>query len=113
VTQPRDTTIGAPLSAVEQTVLRWTAAGYSNPAIAEAIGVAVDTVKTHLRRVSVKLGSRDRTHSVVLAIAAGDLVLADSGRVTICSRQGCDGPAHGLRCLQLASAVVRPTGSTR
>lgn len=51
--------------------------GLSNADIAETMVVSHATVKTHVNRVLVKLGLRDRTQVVVLAYEAGVVVPGD------------------------------------
>jgi DNA-binding CsgD family transcriptional regulator len=57
-------------------VLVGIARGLSNGQIAVELGVSVDTVKTHCRRLFGHLGARDRAHAVALGFHAG-LLRAD------------------------------------
>jgi len=59
------------LSAREREVLLYVARGLSNKEIARAIGRSAETVKAHLESVFQKLGARDRTHAVTLALQRG------------------------------------------
>lgn len=63
------------LSLREIDVLRLAADGNSNRVIGEQLGIGESTVKTHVSAILVKLGARDRTHAVTLALKRGYLAL--------------------------------------
>lgn len=56
-----------PLTEREKEVLACLFRGLSNKAIAQAIYVSVDTVKTHLKHIYVKLGAANRNEAVIRA----------------------------------------------
>ncbi|MEY3929383.1 MAG: hypothetical protein RLZZ516_1093 [Cyanobacteriota bacterium] len=63
------------LTARECEVLRWVMEGFSNGDIARVLVVSAETVKTHISNCLSKLGARDRTQAVVLALRSGQLQL--------------------------------------
>lgn len=65
----------AQLTARECQVLSWVMEGLSNGEIARVLIVSSETVKTHIAHALNKLGARDRTHAVILALRSGQLEL--------------------------------------
>lgn len=63
------------LSERELDVLRLAADGHSNHIIGDMLGIKESTVKTHMGTILVKLGARDRTHAVTVAINRGYISL--------------------------------------
>jgi DNA-binding NarL/FixJ family response regulator len=61
------------LSPREMDVLRAVAQGQSNKAIARTLGIAEETVKTHMASVLAKLKANDRTHAVLIGMKRGIL----------------------------------------
>jgi DNA-binding NarL/FixJ family response regulator len=59
------------LTARETDVMQAMARGNSNRRIAEALLINEDTVKGHVKSILAKLGARDRTHAVVVALQRG------------------------------------------
>jgi len=59
----------------ELDVLRFVALGQSNRAVAKALGITEDTVKSHMRNVLAKLMANDRTHAVLIAVRRGILTI--------------------------------------
>jgi LuxR family transcriptional regulator, maltose regulon positive regulatory protein len=72
--------LAEPLSQGETRVLRYLPTNLSAPEIARELSVSVNTVRTHIRHVSSKLGVHGRTEAVTRARALG--LLAPSGRTT-------------------------------
>ncbi|MFN5118257.1 MAG: DNA-binding response regulator [Cyanobacteriota bacterium] len=60
-----------PLSPRELQVLERLVQGDSNADIARRLIVSIDTVKTHVRNLLLKLRARDRTHAAVIGISLG------------------------------------------
>ncbi len=64
------------LSTREREVLNHVMEGFSNREIAGQLFVSPETIKSHLTNIMSKLGARDRTHAVVLAIRTNQLQVA-------------------------------------
>ena len=65
-----------PLTSRELDVVRLIAAGQTDHEIAQALFVAESTVKSHVKRLLVKLGARNRAHVVAIALRTQGLGLA-------------------------------------
>ena len=65
------TTEAAHLTEREVDVLRLMGNGDSNKAIADTLGITLDTTKKHVRNVIDKLQARSRTHAAIIAAQAG------------------------------------------
>lgn len=65
---------GERLSARECAVLALIAKGQSNKRVARTLNITPETVKSHLKRTFIKLGSKTRTEAVVRATELGFLV---------------------------------------
>jgi DNA-binding CsgD family transcriptional regulator len=52
----------------ELAVLRLASMGALHREIAQALGLGVETVRTHLKKAQIKLGVRNRTHAVAEAL---------------------------------------------
>jgi DNA-binding NarL/FixJ family response regulator len=63
------------LSSREIDVLRLIAAGNANKEIAGRLGIAEETVKSHITNILAKLGANDRTHAVTTALKRGIIEL--------------------------------------
>ena len=61
----------ADLTEREREVLLLIARGLSNQELAERLFIADNTVKTHVKRIFIKLGARDRAQAIVMAYEGG------------------------------------------
>lgn len=61
------------LTVREREVLALVAQGHGNRGVAQALGIAEETVKSYLSNVLQKLQASDRTHAVVIALRRGIL----------------------------------------
>ena len=58
----------------EREIVRLVAAGSTGPEIADELGIAHETVRTHVRNAMDKLGARSRAHLVAKAIGEGHVL---------------------------------------
>jgi DNA-binding NarL/FixJ family response regulator len=75
---PSMATLVVPLTGREAEVLRYLSEGLSNAEIAARLVIGQETVKTHLKRICTKTGSRDRTQAVVWAYQTGFVTSRDA-----------------------------------
>ena len=57
----------------ELEVLKLAASGYANKQIAARLSISEYTTKGHMKRITEKLGTHDRTHAVMVALSRGIL----------------------------------------
>ena len=67
--------IGEAVTEREVSVLKLIAAGNRNKDVAEQLCIAEDTVKGHISHIMEKLGARDRTQAVAIALQRGIIEL--------------------------------------
>ncbi len=69
--QRRENPRFADLTDRERQVLREVARGLTNEELAETLYISENTVKTHVKKILLKLGARDRVQAVVMAFEGG------------------------------------------
>jgi len=62
------------LTARQREIVHLVSLGASGPEIAEQLDISHDTVRTHIRNASTKLGARSRAHLVAKALAHGHVL---------------------------------------
>ena len=72
---PRATAQVPQLSPREREIMHLMAEGGTAEAIGTALGVSVETVRTHVRNVIRKLQARNRVHAIALALERGEIAL--------------------------------------
>lgn len=85
---------GGRLTDQEIETLLHTAEGLGNAGTAAAMFLTINTAKTHLRALFVKLGANDRSHAVALGFQRGYLWI------------GADGDIHSGRSGRLLQRVA-------
>jgi DNA-binding NarL/FixJ family response regulator len=68
------------LSERELEVLGWVAEGERNRDISERLAISAETVKIHIKHIMAKLGAKDRTQAVTIAIRRGVIHLQSEAR---------------------------------
>lgn len=76
---PRATAHVPMLSPREREIMHLMAEGLTAEKIGDALGVSVETVRTHVRNVIRKLRARNRVHAIALALERGEIALSDDG----------------------------------
>jgi DNA-binding NarL/FixJ family response regulator len=94
-----------PLSRREHQVLALISDGLENQAIATALFVSVETVRTHVKSILRKLHARDRAHAIAIAFHLG--VLAPQGEHSFLDETSGVRP-QGLPATNVAAAVTAP-----
>ena len=69
----------------ELEVLQCLASGLPNRAVAEKVGIAEGTVKSHVKSILYKLGASGRTQAVQISVRRGLLAAPHPARSTACS----------------------------
>ena len=59
---------GRPLTRRERQILALMTGGHLNKEIAQMVGIKEMTVKNHISQIFKKLGAKNRTHAVVIAL---------------------------------------------
>jgi len=67
--------VGEAVTPREISILKLIAAGNRNKDIAQHLSIAEDTVKGHIKHIMEKLGARDRTQAVAIAVQRGIIEL--------------------------------------
>lgn len=62
-------------------VLAMIALGFTNSRIAQQTGKSVGATRSHVQRLTTKLGADNRAHAVTLGVARGHIVVSTDGRV--------------------------------
>ena len=75
----RDQRDWQPLSQREREVVALVAGGATGREVGEALSVSAATVETHIRNAMRRLGARNRSHLVTLAILRNEIELGDVG----------------------------------
>lgn len=75
---PSSGTAAEPLTEREEEVLRLLARGWNNQKIAEELGIAEITVRTHVSHILGKLGAHNRVQAALYALRAGLVSLEDA-----------------------------------
>jgi DNA-binding NarL/FixJ family response regulator len=71
--------VGRPLTPRELQCLYLIAEGFSNPEIAEALGLTTNAVKINVSRLITKLEADNRAHAVYIALKTGLLAWVVNG----------------------------------
>lgn len=67
-TSPQQPAVRVKLSRREMDVLRYIKDGLRNPEVAGQLGLSTKTIENHVRSILQKLGAKNRTEAVVIAL---------------------------------------------
>ena len=84
--------VGRSLGKRHREVLALAAQGHTNHQIAKELRLATATVKTHLENARQRLGARNTTHAVILALVTGQLSLGEASMPSARSVASTGGP---------------------
>ncbi|GGP55752.1 response regulator transcription factor [Streptomyces abikoensis] len=68
---PKRPAVGTPLTAREIEILDCLGQGLSTAEVAAHLFLTVNTVKSHLTRITSRLGAHDRAHAIAIAYRRG------------------------------------------
>jgi DNA-binding CsgD family transcriptional regulator len=103
-----------PLTVRERQILEFLADGRCNKTIANELGIAVGTVKTHVKAVLSKLNVSSRTQAVVVATRRGLVRSEEQGSESVAygsSAHDAGSPYASLRVPRDPTGEVRLPGS--
>ena len=87
----------SPLTRRERQILPYVAIGESAKEIAKAVKLAPRTVERYIENMRHKLGARNRTHLVAMAIASGEIRISDMADRSDAERAREAGPSTQSR----------------
>jgi len=91
------------LSPQQRTALTLTAMGMAGPEAAEAMGIAHETVRSHLKKTRDRLGARNTAHAVAIALCEEMIDLPDGSPAKQLAAQP-SGPRRSTRRLALGAS---------
>jgi DNA-binding NarL/FixJ family response regulator len=116
VTEPFAPSLGQ-LTDREREVLRLMVSGLDRKTIATRLHRSPDTVKTHIRNIAAKLGTRSATEAVAMALSAGlrpELSELGARTLSSCPDRPCPGArSRSTRAARTGSRMCSPSARLR